>query len=237
MIKVDDLLYELDLSVNRVATEDNMNIPLEDKLVFLNRAQIELIKSRIGVNNVFKAGFEETRKRIDDLQVLKVTDKRIPLLQGESLRYKNHTGDLNIIKDYMFYVESYALVKTKNCEDTVDIDLIREGELNIKYFSENHKPSFEWRTTIGTISNNHIYVYHDEAFKPLTLHLTYLRYPKKIDKVGYIHPDGSKSFNQDSELPEYMKQDLVDLATKYISHFSENQLQAQLTQNRIINNE
>ena len=34
MIKVDDLLYEFELKLNKISREDNQNIPLENKIIF-----------------------------------------------------------------------------------------------------------------------------------------------------------------------------------------------------------
>lgn len=237
MINVDELLYELELSINKVSTLDNLNVETPDLLILLNRAQIGLIKSFYGPNNVFQIGFEETRKRIDDLQDLKTPSPGLPLIKGNNQRYKDYVADLAGCDRYMFYIDSYITAKTKNCDDTLDVNLIRENELNIKYFSENHKPSFPWRETIATIGGNKLHVYTDGSFTPLYAFVTYIRYPKTIDKEGYVKLDGTQSVNQDSELPEYLKADLIDLAVKYYSHFKNDQLQAQLTQTRINTNE
>jgi hypothetical protein len=237
MIDVKELLYELELNINKVASQDNMDVPLEDKILFIRRAELEWIKTKINPNNIYRAGFEELRKRIDDLQALKVPDKKIQLKRSSSVRYISYTADLSTIPDYMFYVDSYTLAKTKTCEDTIGVDLIREGELSTKYFSSHHEPSFLWRSTISTISDNKMYVYSGGKFEPTFLYVTYLRYPLKTDREGYIHFDGTPSVDQNSELPEYAKQDIVDLATKYVAHSLENQLQAQLVENRLIKNE
>jgi hypothetical protein len=81
MIPVQELIYEFKLSLNKMDRQDNVQIPLEDILVFLNQAQLSWVKSKVGENNIFKDGYEGTRKRIDDLQVLKVDDASLPLLK------------------------------------------------------------------------------------------------------------------------------------------------------------
>jgi hypothetical protein len=237
MIDVKELLYELELNINKISSQDNGDIPLEDRILLIRRAELEWIKTKVNPNNVYKVGFEEIRKRIDDLQVLKVPDYKIRLKRSGSVRYVSYTGELSDATNYMFYVDAYATAKTPQCEDTVGIDLIREGELSTKYYSSHHEPSFLWRTALSTISDNKVYVYSGGKFEPKFLYLTYLRYPVKTDIEGYTHFDGTLSVNQNSELPEYAKQDIVDLATKYASHSLENQLQAQLTQLRLNTNE
>jgi len=239
MINVNDLIYEIKLFLRKVDSYDSVNLETEDILLFLNKAQIEWIKSKLNPNNLLRAGYEETRKRIEDLQVLKNEEPfKIPLTKLNNPRYISFGADLLSAPNYMFYVESYVSAKyKKTCENYLDVDLIREGELNIKYFSENHSPSFEWRTTLATMGGNKLVVYSNDAMNLGNLYVTYLRYPKEIDIDGYVKIDGTPSKAQDSELPGYAKQDLIDLTVKYISHALENQFQTQATQIRLNTNE
>ncbi len=117
------------------------------------------------------------------------------------------------------------------------VDLIKEGQLETLYYNENYKPSFFWRTTIATLGNNKIYVYTSDDFTIENMFLTYIRKPKLIDKVGYIHFDGSNSINQDCELPEYAKNDILDIAVGYAAMATDNQIQTQFAKLRETNNE
>ena len=77
MIKVDELLIEFDLTLNSLDRKDNQEIDLPYKLMYINNAVITWIKSKIGYNNIYKMGYESFRKRIDDLQVLKVNNLKL----------------------------------------------------------------------------------------------------------------------------------------------------------------
>lgn len=236
MIKVDELLYEFELRINQLDREDNQNIFLENKLIHLNNAQITWVKSKLNPNNIYRIGYEGMRKRIDDLQILKVNGKKLSLVQGTNKKYLNYEGNLNI-DDYMFYDSAYAEVRRDSCSTTLGINLIKEGQLDTLYYNENYCPSFFWRETIGTIGNNKLYVYTDDTFIVENIYLTYLRRPKKIDKEGYIRLDGSNSVNQDCELPEYAKNDILDIAVGYAAMATDNQIQAQFAKLRERDNE
>jgi len=236
MIKVDELIYEFDLLVNKRGREDNISIPLGDKIVFLNQAQISWIKNKIGQNNVYRRGYESSRKRIDDLQVLKVNDFPLKVKKSKELSYQSFYSSLKDAPDYMFYVTSHSIAKKNECQDSIYNNLVREGELKTHYYDVNYNPSFEWRETLTTIGNDNIYVYTDGSFDILSIHLTYLRYPSKIDYEGYVKLDGTSSTTVDCELPEYAKQDIVDLAVKFATHAVENFPMAQAAENRIIKN-
>lgn len=236
MINVDELLYEFELRINQLDREDNQNIFLENKLIHLNNAQMTWIKSKLNQNNIYKIGYEGNRKRIDDLQVLKVNNKRLNILEGKNKRYLNYEASLEL-DDYMFYESCYVQASTSKCSSTMSVNLIKEGELETLYYNDNYQPSFFWRETLATIGNNKLYVYTDGEFKVENAYLTYLRKPKLIDKEGYKKADGVDSVNQDCELPEYAKNDILDIAVGYAAQATDNQLQAQFAKLREQNNE
>ena len=239
MISVDELLYEFELKLNSLNRESNQNMFLENKLIYLNNAQMTWVKSKMNPNNIYKVGYEGMRKRIEDLQVLKINDERLTVSKTENKRYLGYSADLTGVTNYMFYVSSYAMASTPKCTATMGINLIKEGELETQYYNANYAPSYKWRDTIATIGDNKLYVYvdDDETFKIDEVSMTYLRTPKVIDKEGYVKFDGTDSVNQDCELPEYAKNDVVDLAVKYAAQSTDNQLQVQMAKEREQNNE
>lgn len=47
MIPVDSLLYKIDQKLNKLSTNEHQEIPVEDKILALNEAQIKLIKQKL----------------------------------------------------------------------------------------------------------------------------------------------------------------------------------------------
>lgn len=235
MISVDELLYEFELKLNVLDREENQKIFTENKLIYLNSAQISWIKSKLNQNNIYKIGYEGFRKRIEDLQVLKINNKKLKVSTNDNIRFPSVKSKLSELPEYMFYISSY--VKVNECNATLSANLIKEGELESLYFNEHYKPSLEWRETLCTMGDNNIYVYTVPSFTIKELYVTYLRNPKKINKEGHIMLDGNPSVNQDCELPYYAKDDIVDLAVKFAAQSTNNQIQAQFAKEREINNE
>ena len=236
MIPVQELIYEFKLSLNKMDRQDNVQVPLEDILVFLNQAQISWVKSKVGDNNVSKEGYEGTRKRIDDLQMLKVDDVSLPLMKTTDVLYKGYKADLNSLPNYMLYIMSHVGARKEDCRAGLTVDLIRHNDLSSLYFDANFQPSFEWRSTFATIGQDYVTVYTDETFEIENLYLTYLRYPKPIDSEGYINLDGEDSVNSDCELPYYAKGDILDLAVKFAAQSVDNQNQAAFAEDRSVKN-
>ena len=51
MILVDSLLYKIDQKLNKLSSNVHQQIPLEDKILALNEAQLKLIKQKLtGLN-------------------------------------------------------------------------------------------------------------------------------------------------------------------------------------------
>jgi hypothetical protein len=235
MISVHELINEFKLSLNKVSREDNFSLPTPDIITFLNKAQMSWIKTKINPNNPLKVGYESIRKRIDDLQGLKENDFKLKATKSSEPFFKSYISSLKDAPNYMMYVAAHCTAKKGDCQDTLAINLVREGEIKTQYWDVLYNPNFEWRETLATLGNDNIYVYVTD-FEIVSTHLTYLRYPKSIDIEGYIKLDGSQSINQDSELPEYAKQDLIDLAVKFAAHATDNVLQSQAAEDRIIKN-
>lgn len=236
MITVKDLLYDIEMKLNKVATNSHQSIPREDQIRALNEAQIQLVKQKVDTNNIYKLGTDSFNKRIDDLRVLIPPDTKLSVSFKDSTIY-----NFNITPtDYMFFVKCYILADKGTCTNRrLDVNIIPHRDVVEWLTNEHLKPSFLYQETFGTLSANGIDIYiGDDGFVPTSLLLTYIRYPKKIDLAGYIHLDGiTPSTTVDCELPFYLKDELVDLAVQELAMDTENLNALEVTNQRIINNE
>jgi len=237
MIPVIDLLYEIDLKLNKVATNEHQMIPLEDKIIALNEAQIQLIKQKISENNIYKLGLDSFKKRYDDLQFL-ITKDTIPLSSTSEVK-NQFSGDISKMNPkYMFYVDGFIFADRDKCKNRLlHTILIHHADVWIYLNNSLTKPSFEYQETLCTISNDKFEVYSDSTFTPVSAELLYIRYPVRIDEIGYENFDGSLSVHRDCELPLHLKDELVDLAVQELAMSTENNIAAQYSQQRISNNE
>ena len=236
MIPVQELVYDFKLNLNKVDRQDNVLMAVENIVNFLNQAQFSWIKTKIGENNLYRDGYEATRKRIDDLQVLKVNNYALNLVKHDDVLFQGYRGSLKDVKDYMMFVMCRTTASKQDCKATLTVDLIRQNDLSNLYFDANFGPSYEWRSTIATIGEDNIILYTDGSFELDKVFLTYLRNPKQIDIEGYIKLDGKDSVNQDCELPYYAKQDIVSLACKFAAQSTDNQSQTAYAEDRFTKN-
>ena len=139
----------------------------------------------------------------------------------------------------MFYIDSYILADKGKCKDRkiwINRDLLKHGDLQFVLNNEHYKPSFEYQETFNSLSSEEIYIYTDGTFTPKKIYISFLRYPKYIDKEGYIKLDGTESINQDCELEEYLEDELLDLTVLNLAEYTENTSAAQGAIQRIQTN-
>ena len=243
MISVDSLLYKIDQRLNKLSTNEHQQIQLEDKILALNEAQIKLIKQKVdGFSVPSRLGMDSFKKRYEDLQNLIIDYINQPLPLTESNPAINQwDADVTLLEPkYLFYVDSYVLANKGKCKDRIlwiNEDLSKHGDLSILLNNDHYKPSFEYQETLNAISSDVMSVYTDGTFTPTTVNIMYLRYPVYINKEGYIQFDGTPSVNADSELNDYLEDELLDLTVQNLAMYTENSAAVQSAQFRIQTNE
>lgn len=240
MIDVKELLYDIDLKLNKIGSNEHQNIELENKIIALNDAHINIVKTKFSENNIYKAGLDSFQKRYNDLETLVEKDKFLPLTNDRS-PLNSWSANLELLDpSYMLGIpgSEYILADKGNCKSNVIVvTQVKHGDIHRVLGNDNSSPSFEYQEVPGTISGHRWQIYTDGTFTPKRLHLWYVRYPKKVDFEGYIHFDGKASTTINSELPYYLKEELVDIAVKALALSTENQSAVQASQIKIQTNE
>jgi hypothetical protein len=241
MIPVDSLLYKIDQRLNKLSTNEHQQIPLEDKILALNEAQIKLIKQKVdGQSTVSGLGLDAFKKRYEDLQRLVVNYKDLSLTL-KNAKLNQYAADLSLLTPkYMFYVDSYVIATKGLCVDRqvwINKDLSKHGDLSLLLNNDHYKPSFEYQETFNSLSSNEMSIYTDGTFTPSKLWVSYMRYPVYIDKVGYVRFNGTPSTTVDCELETYLEDELLDLTVQNLAMYTENQSAVQSSVYRIQTNE
>ena len=214
MISVKQLIYKTKLRLNKLATNDHQDIPVEDILFSANEQQIKLVKKKVSQNNIYQLGLDSFKKRYQDLQNLIVQSEEYLKPKKGTDTYTYYKVDTNKLKNNWFFFIGLTAICTKGeCKDRplAITKLIEHADLQTMMNNTNYSPSFEYQETIALLSNNEIFIYTDGSFEITKVYITYLKYPKKIDLEGYIDLEGNPSITQDSELDEFLEDELLDL--------------------------
>lgn len=243
MINVDSLLYKVDQRLNKLSTNEHQQIQLEDKILALNEAQIKLIKQKVdGFSVVSGLGIDAFKKRYEDLQrlIISYENGKLPMKLNDR-KINQWVVNMNDLKpNYMFYIDAYFLANKGKCFDRkiwINKDLAKHGDLQFLLNNDHYKPSFEYQETFNFISSNELSIFTDGTFTPTFIYLSYMRYPDKIDKSGYIKFDGTKSEDKNCELQEYLEDEILDLTVQNLAMYTENAAAVQSAQFRIQTNE
>jgi len=243
MIPVDSLLYKIDQKLNKLSTNEHQQINLEDKILALNEAQIKLIKQKVdGQNTISGLGLDAFKKRYEDLQSLVITYNNQPLdLAIKNAELNQWAANIHLLTPkYMFYIDSYVLADKGRCVDRkiwINRDLAKHGDVSLILNNTHYKPSFEYQETFNFLSSDEISIFTDGTFIPSKIYISYMRYPKYINKTGYIMLDGLPSFDEDCELETYLEDELLDITVQNLAMYTENQSAVQSAQMRIQTNE
>ena len=242
-ISVNSLLYKIDQRLNKLSSNVHQEIPLEDKILALNEAQIKLIKTKFsGINTPTKLGFDAYKKRYQDIENLLVdfNENSLSLTEVNSQINQWEAPLSELSPDYMLFVNAYLVADKGRCKNRIiwiNPDLVKHGDIQFLLNNDDFKPSFEYQETFNTITGNDIAVFTDGTFTPKTLKVLYIRYPEYIDKAGYVKFDGTDSTDNDCELVDYLEDELLDLAVTNLADYTENMAAAQTARVRSQTNE
>lgn len=239
MITIVSLLYDLDLRLNKVATNTHQSIPLEDKIIALNDAQIRLIKDKVGPDKTYGLGLDGFKKKYEDLENLIVPHVPLTITKDKIGKLNKFLVDTtNLPQKYMFYIDSYFLCDKGNCKNRIVVaNRVKHADIHRVLNNTNTQPTFEYQEAPLTTSNGFLEFYTDGSFTPTKPYVSYLRYPLEIDYEGYEHLDGSPSITQNCELKEHLADELINLAVLELGIDTANQNAVSGTQMINQNNE
>jgi len=200
------LRLKVEQRLNKLSSNDFDNIECWQIMEAFNKAQVEWVRRQLRGSNQFRDGDEQSKRRIDDLQVL-LTEHNLKGRIKESIYFESD----DIPANYMEYKRLTGQAKSKCCTDSLPlvIYLAEETNRDLILRDEHKKPSFEWGETFATFINNRVRIYTDGDFTIESPKLTYYRQPRKIEVSGCSNPD-TLSVSTNDVISEF-KDDIVEV--------------------------
>lgn len=232
MIPTERLLYKIDWKLNKVGSGNHQNIPLPDKILALNEAQIRLVKKKVNINNLYQVGFDGMRTRYQDLQNLVVPYEELQVTKTKEV-YSSYQADIEKLKQkYYMPVEVIVVGSKGDCKErALNVPrLTKHSDISTTLNNTHLQPSFKFQETVAVVSSNNLIIYANDPegeFKVDKVLVSYLRYPKSIDFEGYVGFDGKSSQTVNCELPDYLEDELLSLAVAELANITGNQYSAQ----------
>lgn len=169
--------------LNKLASNDYDNIECWQIVEAFNKAQIEWCRRQIHGNNPFKEGDEQSKTRIDDLQILLITAN----LAG--VESDNIFVSSPLPNTYMAFKRISTLAKDECCPARdMTVYLVEEANIDLFLRDPMKRPDFAWGETIATLAGNRVNIYSNDDFNIVRPQLTYYRKPVNIQIAGCKDP-------------------------------------------------
>lgn len=192
--------------LNKLASNDYDNIECWQIVEAFNKAQIEWVRRQLRGGNIYQDGDEQSRRRIDDLQIL-LKPSPLPII-NKGLFYETVS---TLPSDYLEFKRIDVYGFNECCEDLRPMNVyLAEEDNRAQLLRDNmKKPSFEWAETFATLINNKARIFTNGEFQLAKAELTYYRFPTYIQIKGCVDPYSGTGSPLDVECE--FKDDIVEL--------------------------
>jgi hypothetical protein len=213
-----DFHIEFKIALDKIDSSAYPDILPEEIDYFLNEAQERFIKTRYGINNIYKEGFEEIQKRTDDLKNLVVTNyASVTAVGTETNTYRinlsslfsdeAHTTPITT-ETYQHYLRGRArVVKTGCATKYVSVKPFRQDEIERIIKDPFNKPTVTEPVIYFERSN--IYAVTDGTFTIDKFKVTYLKRATTIRR-GTVY--ATPTTDVLCELPDHTHKEIVQIA-------------------------
>lgn len=215
--------------LNKLDSQDYDNFECWQIVEAFNKGQVEWVRRQIQGVNIAKAGDEQTRMRISDLQILLKTE---PLVMDTMDTYSQSQV---IPSDFMYFKRVNIHAHKDCCEtknDMAVIYLAEEENVPLLLGDDLKKPSFEWGETFCTFVGNRLRVYTGNDFDVKSAEIMYYRFPVNIQLAGCVDPYTLQASGADveCEFKDDIAEILIDEAVQILAGDIESITQYQIAQ-------
>jgi len=192
--------------LNKIASLDYDNIECWQIVEAFNKGQVAWCRRNLHGLNVKQTGDEQSKRRIDDLQIL--LKEEVINLSKKDLYYES---SLILPGDYMEWKRITGKADNNCCNDKRKMVIYLAEEANVDELlrDKNKQPSFEWGETFCTLKTNRVRIYTNNEFDISEAILSYYRQPIRIEIAGCVDPYTQQATTVDVECE--FKDDIVEL--------------------------
>lgn len=176
MYTTDDVLNKYKARLNKSDSSDYDNLWLYQVEETYNKGVNEIVRRlKRGKAPENQEGDEETRDRIDDLQVL-LKEKIVSV--GH---YPLYVDTRPLPEDYLYFKRITPFATKDNCKrKRIKSYLREEANVDVLLSDWDSQPSFDFEETFHTIAGNKIRIYHNKDFDIEEALLVYYKTPRFI---------------------------------------------------------
>jgi len=229
------ILLKIQQRLNKLASSDYDNIEAWQIIEAFNKGQVAWCRRQLHGMNTKQEGDEQSKRRIDDLQVI-LTTVPVSLVKKDTF----FTTTSGLPANYFEWKKVSANATNECCTKPrrMVITLVEEANIDELLRDKMKQPSFEWGETFCTLENNQLKIYTNNEFEVPTAALNYYRQPRRIEIVGVVDPYTQvvSTVNIESEFKDDIVELMVDEAAKILAGDIESFNQAQTATQQVETN-
>jgi len=200
------ILLKVEQRLNKISSNDYDNIEKWKIIEAFNKAMPDWCRRQLHGTNTHRTGDEQSKRRIDDLQVL---------LRNHPLEMKKedcYYGSENWPDNYFEFKRVSFKGKTDCCERPKFVTyLVEEANIDILLRDHLKKPNFAWGETLLTLMNNTVKVWTNNEFAVENAFLTYYKQPTRIEIQGVSNPYDGNGVISTADVECEFKDDIIEL--------------------------
>jgi len=215
---MDNLTIEAKINerVNKLDSNDYDNVHKWKIVEVFNKGLVDWCRRQLHGTNSHKTGDEQSKRRIDDLQVLLTPFDLAP--EKADCHFVSTKWPTN----YFEYKRVSITGKTECCEANKGwvIYLVEEANIDVLLRDYTRRPNFDWRTTLVTLMGNTVKIWTNDEFAVPKATLTYYKQPRRIEIQGVSNPynNGVLSVaDVECEFKDDIVEVVIDEAVKILS--------------------
>lgn len=219
--------------LNKLDSQDYDNLECWQIVEAFNKGQVNWCRRNLHGLNVKQEGDEQSKRRIDDLQVL-LTDTLLPLNNKDL-----HKESSLLPANYLEWKRLSGKASTDCCDlKSIVIYLAEEANVDELLRDKHKQPNFEWGETFCTLKGNKVKVFTNNKFDIDNVTLTYYRQPRRIEILGCVDPytQTTSAFDVECEFKDDIIELFIDEAAKILAGDIESLNQQQTAQGQVEGN-
>lgn len=190
--------------LNKLASFDMDNLHDWQMVEAVNKAAVDWPRRQLHGTNLSKTGDEQTKRRIDDLQVL-LTEYPLELSKEDC-----HFASVEWPENYFEYKRVSFKGTSDCCEKNKFVTyLVEEANIDILLNDKLRAPDFKWGQALITLANNVVKIWTNDEFDVSDAVLHYYRQPRRMEWQGISNPYTGQVSAVDVELE--FKDDIVEV--------------------------
>ena len=201
--------------LNKGASNDYDNIEKWQIIEAFNKGTVDWCRRQLHGTNISKTGDEQSKRRIDDLQIL-LTEAPIDVAKKD-LYYISDGLPAN----YFEWKRVSAEASNECCNNNQKLVIYLAEEANVDQLlrDNNKKPNYEWGETFCTLKDGNLRIYTNDEFAIEKARLSYYKQPRRIEIVGVVDPYTNllSTVEVESEFKDDIVEVLIDEASKILA--------------------